>query len=84
VFRVPSLPLPEATDGLTAEAARRFGAIAMFVERAAALDGFALTDTNAAVVCGDLPAHRRHSVAIELAAPRLRVLSEWQLCARFS
>jgi len=79
VFRVPSLPLPEATDGLTAQAARRFGAIEMFVERAAALDGFALTDANAAVVAAICRRIDGIPLAIELAVPRLRVLSERQL-----
>jgi predicted ATPase/DNA-binding winged helix-turn-helix (wHTH) protein len=79
VFRVPSLPLPEATDELTAEAARRFGAIEMFVERAAALDGFALTDANAAVVAAICRRIDGIPLAIELAVPRLRVLSERQL-----
>jgi predicted ATPase/DNA-binding winged helix-turn-helix (wHTH) protein len=82
VFRVPSLPAPAADDGLTAEAARRFGAIEMFVERAAALgEGFALTDQNAATVAAICRRVDGIPLAIELAAPRLRVLSERQLAS---
>src|SRR5882757_3054737 len=79
VFRVPSLPLPEEINGLTARAAQRFGAIAMFVERAAALDGFALTDANAAAVAAICRRVDGIPLAIELAVPRLRVLSASQL-----
>jgi predicted ATPase/DNA-binding winged helix-turn-helix (wHTH) protein len=82
VFRVPSLPAPAADDGLTAEAARRFGAIEMFVERAAALgEGFALTDQNAATIAAICRRIDGIPLAIELAAPRLRVLSERQLAS---
>jgi predicted ATPase/DNA-binding winged helix-turn-helix (wHTH) protein len=82
VFRVPSLPVPEASEGLTAQAARRFGAIEMFVERAAALgEGFALTDENAVVVAAICRRIDGIPLAIELAAPRLRVLSERQLAS---
>jgi predicted ATPase/DNA-binding winged helix-turn-helix (wHTH) protein len=82
VFRVPSLPAPDATDGLTADAARRFAAVEMFVERAAALgEGFALTDQNAASVAAICRRIDGIPLAIELAAPRLRVLSERQLAS---
>ncbi|MBV8835663.1 MAG: hypothetical protein JO000_03935, partial [Alphaproteobacteria bacterium] len=80
VFRVPSLPAPEAGEGLTADDVRRFGAVEMFVERAAALgEGFALTDQNAASVAAICRRIDGIPLAIELAAPRLRVLSEKQL-----
>ncbi|MES5484548.1 winged helix-turn-helix domain-containing protein [Bradyrhizobium sp. INPA03-11B] len=82
VFRVPSLPTPDATDALTAQAAQRFGAVEMFVERAAALgEGFALTNQNAAVVAAICRRIDGIPLAIELAAPRLRVLSERQLAS---
>jgi len=82
VFRVPSLPAPDANEGLTAQAARHFGAVEMFVERAAALgEGFALTDQNAATVAAICRRIDGIPLAIELAAPRLRVLSERQLAS---
>ncbi|NEU94697.1 ATP-binding protein [Bradyrhizobium uaiense] len=82
VFRVPSLPTPDATDALTAQAAQRFGAVEMFVERAAALgEGFALTNQNAAIVAAICRRIDGIPLAIELAAPRLRVLSERQLAS---
>jgi predicted ATPase/DNA-binding winged helix-turn-helix (wHTH) protein len=89
VFRVPSLQSPPADESLTADAARSYPAIALFVERAAALgEDFALTDENAATVAAICRQIDGIPLAIELAAPRLRVLSEQQLAsgldARFS
>ena len=80
VIRVPSLPTPQASAGLTAMAACEYPAVRLFVERASALGlGFALTDANAATIgsiCTRLDGIR---LAIELAVPRLRVLSVEQL-----
>jgi predicted ATPase/DNA-binding winged helix-turn-helix (wHTH) protein len=82
VFRLPSLAGPQAIEGLTAQAARSFPAIAMFVERAAALgEGFVLTDENVAAVAAICRRIDGIPLAIELAAPRLRVLSERQLAS---
>ena len=82
VFRVPSLASPETVEGLTADAARNFPAIEMFVERAAALgEGFALTDENVAAIAAICRRIDGIPLAIELAAPRLRVLSERQLAS---
>lgn len=82
VFRVPSLPAPDAADGVTADAARRFPAVEMFVERAVALgEGFTLTDQNAATIAAICRRIDGIPLAIELAAPRLRVLSERQLAS---
>ena len=82
-FRMPSLTVPASTNGLAAEDALRYGAIALFVERAqAANDGFTLTDDNAPVVgeiCRQLDGI---ALAIELAAPRIKVLSPKALLDR--
>jgi predicted ATPase/class 3 adenylate cyclase len=85
VHRVASLAVPESNRELKAEEAMRHGAIALFVERAvAATESFRLTDENAPIV-----AHLCHrldgiALAIELAAPRLKVLSLEQLDAKLS
>src|SRR5262249_59833239 len=80
VLRVPSLTAPEASAGLTADAALAFPAVRLFSERArAAIDGFALTDANAAAVGAVCRRLDGIPMAIELAAPRLKVLSAHQL-----
>jgi predicted ATPase/DNA-binding winged helix-turn-helix (wHTH) protein len=89
VFRVPSLSSPAPTAELSAEAARRHPAVQLFVERAAALgEEFSLTDDNAAAIAAICRRIDGIPLAIELAAPRLRVMSERQLVdgldARFS
>jgi predicted ATPase len=80
VVRVPSLPTPATSVALTAASAARYDAVRLFVERASALDvGFSLTDGNAAAI-GSI-CHRLDGIplAIELAVPRLKVLSVQQL-----
>jgi predicted ATPase/DNA-binding winged helix-turn-helix (wHTH) protein len=80
VVRVPSLPAPEASGALTAERAGEYAAVRLFVERASALGcGFALTDANAATVGSICQRLDGIPLAIELAVPRLRVLSLEQL-----
>src|SRR6516162_554101 len=81
VVRVPSLPAPEAAAGtLTAARAGEYAAVRLFVERASALGcGFALTDANAATVGSICQRLDGIPLAIELAVPRLRVLSLEQL-----
>ncbi len=74
--RLPSLPLPADVASLTAGEALRYGAIALFAERAKAADTrFTLTDTTApmlAEICRRLDGI---PLAIELAAARVKVLS---------
>ena len=80
VYRVPSLPAPEPDLPLGAAAARGYPAVRLFEERAAALaTGFALTDANAALVGAICRRLDGIPLAIELAAPRLKVLSLTQL-----
>jgi predicted ATPase len=80
VIRVPSLPTPQASAGLTAMAACEYPAVRLFVERASALGlGFALTDANAATIGSICTRLDGIPLAIELAVPRLRVLSVEQL-----
>src|SRR6516164_8476028 len=80
VVRVPSLPAPEANGALTASRAGEYAAVRLFVERASALGcGFALTEANAATVGSICQRLDGIPLAIELAVPRLRVLSLEQL-----
>jgi hypothetical protein len=65
---------------LTAASAREYAAVRLFVERADTLGlGFALTDVNAATVGSICRRLDGIPLAIELAVPRLRVLSVEQL-----
>ena len=80
VIRVPSLPAPEAGAALTAARAREFAAVQLFVERANALGlAFTLGDDNAAAVGSICRRLDGIPLAIELAVPRLKVLSAQQL-----
>ena len=80
VIRVPSLAAPQADAVLTAASAREFPAVRLFVERANALGHpFALTDDNAAMVGSICQRLDGIPLAIELAVPRLKVLSVEQL-----
>jgi predicted ATPase/DNA-binding winged helix-turn-helix (wHTH) protein len=80
VIRVPSLPAPEDSSALTAARAGEYAAVRLFVERASALGlGFNLTDDNAAAVGSICQRLDGIPLAIELAVPRLKVLSVQQL-----
>jgi predicted ATPase/DNA-binding winged helix-turn-helix (wHTH) protein len=80
VIRVPSLPTPQRSVTLAAASAREYASVRLFMERACALGlGFALTDANAATVGSICQRLDGIPLAIELAAPRLRVLSVEQL-----
>jgi predicted ATPase/DNA-binding winged helix-turn-helix (wHTH) protein len=82
VIRVPSLPVPEGAAASTGASASKFAAVRLFVERASALGhGFALTDDNAATVASICRRLDGIPLAIELAVPRLKVLSLPQLAA---
>jgi predicted ATPase/class 3 adenylate cyclase len=83
VYRVPSLSFPPENRAVTADGAAQYGAIALFVQRAAASDGnFRLTDDNApsvAEICRRLDGI---ALAIELAAARVKVLSPRRLAEK--
>jgi predicted ATPase/DNA-binding winged helix-turn-helix (wHTH) protein len=82
VFQVPPLSGPTTDEGLTAQDAMRFPAVQLFVERATALgEGFALSDDNAATVAAICRRIDGIPLAIELAVPRLRVLSARELAS---
>jgi predicted ATPase/class 3 adenylate cyclase len=82
-YPVPLLDVPSRSTSLTAAQAMGHSAVRLFVERAAsALGRFALTDKTAPVVaeiCRELDGI---PLAIELAAPRLKLLRPDALLAR--
>jgi predicted ATPase len=74
--RVRSLALPEETPSLKADRAIRYGAIALFVDRALASDTrFTLTNDNAPIVAEICRRVDGIPLAIELAATRVNVVS---------
>ncbi|MDQ6824992.1 MAG: tetratricopeptide repeat protein [Candidatus Eremiobacteraeota bacterium] len=82
-YRMPSLSLPSLEEHPNAEEALRYGAVALFVERASAADArFSFTDDKAAIVT-DICRHLDGiALAIELAASRVTILSVKQLSQR--
>ena len=81
-YRLPSLDLPHAGDGqaLTTNEIAQSAAVALFVERARALDKrFVLNDENAATVSDICRRLDGIPLAIELAAARVTLLSPRQL-----
>jgi predicted ATPase/class 3 adenylate cyclase len=85
VFRLPSLGVPPSGEQLTAETTRGYGAVALFADRALAVDGrFALTDHNAPLVTEIVARLDGIPLAIELAAARVRVVSLQQLTAKLN
>ena len=82
-WRVPSLSLPQPGGARDPAELSRYGAVKLFVERAAAASpGFVLDEGNAAAVanvCGRLDGI---PLAIELAAARVKVLSVEQIDRR--
>jgi predicted ATPase/class 3 adenylate cyclase len=81
-YRMPSLRVPKRheLENLDAEGALAYGAIALFVDRATSSDHrFALTDENARLVGEIVRRLDGIALAIELAAPRVKMLSLAQL-----
>lgn len=83
--RLPSLSVPESKSTVSADEALKYGAVAVFVERAKLADTrFLLTDDNARTVA-DICRHLDGiPLAIELAAARVRVLSIPNLARRLN
>jgi predicted ATPase len=80
VIRVPSLPTPKSGAIATADEARGYAAVQLFAERANALGlAFALTDGNAGIVSSICRRLDGIPLAVELAVPRLNVMSIEQL-----
>jgi predicted ATPase/class 3 adenylate cyclase len=75
-FPVPPLRLPDAEEPLDADRLARIGSVALFVQRASAVDpGFAITDANAEAVAEVCRRLDGLPLAIELAASRVKLLS---------
>jgi predicted ATPase/DNA-binding winged helix-turn-helix (wHTH) protein len=80
VLRVPSLPIPAPATELTAADALGHASVRLLVERAgASVPSFVLTDDNAPIIGAICRRLDGIPMAIELAAPRLKVLSPEQL-----
>ena len=83
VWRVPSLSLPETSYVPSREELVRYGAIQLFIERAAAiLPSFQLSGENAAAVLQICRRLDGIPLATELAAARVNVLSVEQIAIR--
>jgi predicted ATPase/DNA-binding winged helix-turn-helix (wHTH) protein len=82
-YPVPLLDVPPGTTSLTAARAMEHSAVQLFVERgAAALGRFSLTDHTAPIVAEICRRLDGIPLAIELAAPRLKVLTPEALLER--
>ena len=76
VFRVPSLSVPPAEQGLDVSAIAPFESVRLFAARAAAArEGFRLSEGNAPAVAEICRRLEGIPLAIELAAARMRMLS---------
>jgi predicted ATPase len=82
IFRLPPLTVPEDPAKVDAAGALRHGAVRLFVERADALGGFTLDDRTAPAVAAICARLDGIPLAIEMAVPRLKVLSPAQLAER--
>ncbi|MGW5144841.1 protein kinase domain-containing protein [Rhodococcus koreensis] len=85
VLRVPPLAVPELDRKPSLRSVRRYEAVSLFVERAAAaVPGFELTEDNAAAVAGICNRLDGLPLPIELAAARLRAMSPEQILHRLT
>jgi len=83
VYRLPSLSLAPAADGLTAAQALAFPAVELFVQQAtASLDRFELTDADAPIVAEICRRLDGIPLAIELAAARTDELTLREIAER--
>src|SRR5450755_833134 len=80
---MPSLSVPPIDQKLTVEGALTYGAIALFADRASASDArFHLDGDNAPIVADICRCLDGIALAIELAAPRVKIFSVRQLADR--
>jgi predicted ATPase len=90
IYRLPPLPFPREPHKADASTAQSYGAVRLFVERAEALGsagggssrGFVLDDQSAPAVAQICARLDGIPLAIEMAVPRLKVLSPMQLAER--
>ncbi len=83
VHRIPALSVPTETAVLKTDEALRYGAVALFADRAYWADTrFAVTDENAPVIAHICRRLDGIPLAIELAAARVKTLSIPQLAKR--
>ena len=83
VYRLDPLPLPPAGESVTAEAAMRFDAVRLFVDRARLLvPSFSLEAAKPEVVAEICRRLDGIALAIEMAVPRLQVLTAEQFLGR--
>jgi predicted ATPase/DNA-binding winged helix-turn-helix (wHTH) protein len=94
IYRLPPLPFPREPHRTDASTAQTYGAVRLFVERAEALGsaavggrggvarGFVLDDQSAPAVASICARLDGIPLAIEMAVPRLKVLSPAQLAER--
>ncbi len=80
IYRIPALDVPPQRDHLTAEEALSYPAVRLFVDRAKLVDpAFELTGANIATVANICRRLDGLPLAIELAAPRLRMMTVEQI-----
>jgi len=85
VYRLAPLAVPAEAAALKTDEALRYGAVALFADRAGAADArFVLTENNAAVVAEICRRLDGIPLAIELAAVRVKVLSISNLAQRLN
>lgn len=82
IFRLQPLPVPDDPARTSAKAALDYGAVRLFVERAEAQGGFVFDDATAPIVAAICARLDGIPLAIEMAVPRLKVLSPAQLADR--
>jgi predicted ATPase len=85
VMRLATLEVPESVADLDAGSVAKFGAVALFIDRASLADrSFALTDDTAPIVAEICRRLDGIPLAIELAAARIKVLSIPNLARRLN
>jgi predicted ATPase len=82
-YRLPSLPVPPEGEAVTAQSVLGYSAAALFAERArSAQRSFEVNDENAPIIADIVRRLDGIALAIELAAPRVKLLSLAQIDRR--